>query len=680
MNKINELYDGIKEVIISTLFQKSALNRSLAGVVNNRMVYFDVNEKNAFKTNYTVNRAIKLLANSIAQLPVQIYRGDTLLEPDTVLNQGFNLKRPHPGTSLNKLIKESCIYYFLDGDLMIYIDLEAPFSLEVINPSKMKRQKNGSWKFNNSLIIPEEQLIHISNFNPGSTDGKGLSLIDVVKAELNADARALEYNSMFFKNSTNVGGTLISTNKDRPATKEQMQEATDTFNMRNASSSNAHKTIGLYGGIKYEQQPQTMRDMDFIKLGESVRDKVLAVFGIHKCLLGATDSVDRAVALEATRQLWNQTITPEVISLQEEFNTALFNRFFPGYHCVFDMTGIDALKQSIDLKMEQVKVYRLQGYTTNELNERFNLGMEDVSDPVGDMRLLPTSLIPADDYLMDNTQEPEEPQKGTDKTLDKVATLLLDDEKEAKTTHLAAKKSRATRSFVRNYDKTTRKSEKRIVSALNKYNSKQLGKVMAIVKRDESDLNTTLANIQNLISGEKVLLSNTMRPVYVEGSKDAHKLALSVVEPAKAVRDDYIEEVVEAMTNKIVGISNTTYKLIRNQVKESTEAGETLIKLATRIRSIYKFNSSRLRTIARTESNMLVSRTTDAVYRDKNVKKKIWINNVDEGTRDSHAANGSVGQVPYNHVYNNGQKFPGDGNGGAGENINCRCCFSAVVD
>lgn len=699
INKLKDAYVGIKDVINNTLFQKS-LNSTLAGVVNSRMVYYDMGDKDAFKTNYTVNRAVRLLAEGIAQLPVQIYRGDTLLEPDARLQQGFNLKRPHPRTSLYKLLKEASVHYFLEGDMMLYIDLEAPFSLEVVNPTKMKRQKNGTWKYNNSIIIPDEQLIHVSNFDPSSTDGKGLSLIDVVSAELSNDAKALEYSQMYYKNFTNIGGTLVSTDKDRPATKEQMDDATRAFNMKNASSANAHKTVGLYGGIKYEQQTQSMHEMDFLESRKDVRDKILAVYGIHKCLLGATDSVDRAVSLEATRQLWNQTLIPQVIAVQEEFNSCLFNRYFPGYRCVFDMSGIDALRQSVDVKMKQVEIYRAMGYTTNELNERFDLNMEEVTDPVGDMRFVPTSLIPVDDLYLDDTDlkaSKSNANKSTSSiksinlddldcitnksnTIDKVVDIVLEEEKLANQEREIANKSRATRTYVRRYNKTLRLSEKRVASKLGKYFSKQLGKVMGLVKGDgNSDLNTLLASIQNLINEEKTILQDTMKPVYKEGSADAVKLANATINK-KAARADYIDEVVESMTNKIVGISDTTYKLIRNQVKTSITEGETVNELAKRIQSVYKFNSSRVRTIARTESGMLVSRSSDKVYKDNNVEKKQWVANLDECTRETHSANHSAGTVKYSHVYDNGQSFPSDGVGGASENINCRCCIAPVIE
>lgn len=661
--KIKEAYAAMKDIFAPT---NKSLNDDLAGIVGNNFITLSSNKVSGYDSHYCIYRGIDMLAESIAQLPLQIYRGDTLMNPDFTLQQGFNLNRPHPQVSLNELIYQCCVYFWYRGEFMTYIDLEHPFSLEPVNPRLMVKQKNGTWKWNNKMIIPEEQLIYVPLFNP---DGdRGLSPVDVVKAELINDTKAGEYNTKFFENFAQIGGTL--TDPKGQATTDQMRDAVRQFNQKHASSGSAYKTAGLTGGITFNETAQTMREMEFLESRREVRDKILAVLGIHKALFGVTDQVNRSVSEEATRQLWLQVLKPKAIRIQEKLNQQLFNRYFPGYKCKFDFNSIDALKEGAEAKLTQAKVYRELGYTMNEINEHFDLGMEDVTEPVGDMRFIPTSFIPVDDLYIETSI----PTKSSSDTLDKVVDIVLKEEK-------STNKSKATRTYIRRYNKLQRTVEKKVSGKIGKYFAKQLGKVISIIKTNPTtDTNTLLSTIHNLINEEKTVLSDTMRPVYRDGSQEAVGFALTAIKADKVVtRDDYVDEVVEAMVNKISNINNYTYKLIRSQVKESTLEGESLNQLSKRITSIYKFNSSRVRTIARTESGMLISRTTDKVYKENNVKNKRWGGNLDEATRDTHATNQGMGEVDYNYVYPNTQVFPLDGNGGAANNVSCRCCLIPVV-
>ena len=523
--KIKEAYTAVKGIFASD----KSLNDDLAGIVGNQFVTLSTNKVDGYNSHYCIYRGIDLLAESVAQLPLQIYRGDTLMPVDFRLNEGFNLNTPHPQLSLNELLYKCCVYFWYRGEFMLYIDMNNPFSIEPVNPNLMARQKNGSWKWNNSMIIPEEQLVYVSLFNP---DGdRGLSPIDVVKAELVNDTKAGEYNTKFFENFAQIGGTL--TDPKGMATADQMKSAVKQFNQKHASSSSAYKTAGLTGGITFNETAQTMREMEFLESRREVRDKILAVLGIHKALFGVTESVDRAVSLEATRQLWLQVIKPKAIRIQQKMNQQLFNRYFPGYRCQFNFSSVDALKQGVDVKLKQVEVYRALGYTMNELNEKFELEMETITDPVGDLRLVPTSLIPVDDYYDSNSigRATSNPTKQIDKAID----LILEN------------------------DKPEVSVDRKVVRKLSGYFSKQLGKVLKIVHTNKDPL----PEIKTLLE--------------------------------KQISDNSISSII----NKSNGVNTITYRLICEQVDDSSTTDE-LIK---RIQSVYKYQSSNSKMIVKEEIN-----------------------------------------------------------------------------
>ena len=665
-NKTNEslttLTTKIEELERSIV--KSALNTSLAGIVGTNWVELETSRfDNAFNNNYIINRCVNLLSQSIAQLPLDIYKGNTKLDTEFRF-PNFDLQNPNPEMSLYELIYTACVYYFYRGEFMIFINLTPPrISLEPVNPRMMALQKDGSWKFDNKLIIPKEQLIYCKFLNPDGA--RGLSPVDVIKDELITDLRSGEYQRKFFEQFGKIG--IILQDTLGMATYDDMKTLVNQFNQAHAGSGNAHKTLGLPKGITAAELSQTMKDMDFLAGRKDIRDKILSHYGIHGAVFGISDNITYQTQKDAMRMLWQLTLLPQCYRIQEKINQHLMNRYFPGYQVYFNYTDVKELQESITEKINQAEGYRRLGYTLNEINDYFDLGMEKINAPIGNMRFVSSGLIPVDELTIEDNTKSTSPE---DK-LDKVVKVIEDyDSKNAKITR-----------YKQQFNKLQRQHEKKMVGKLGKYFASQLGKVLAIIKEkksiDKMDINVILSLINNLLEQEKEVLSSTMKPLYVDAALAGSGLAIDLLALSVPARAE--EVVVNAMTNKIRGINDHTYNLIRNQIKDGINAGESVAQISDRIISVYKFNSSRARIIAQTESANCMNRSTDAEYKKAGAKKKVWIATNDKATRDSHRVCGAQGEIDYNKPFANGLMFPGDPNGTGAEIINCRCAFAATM-
>jgi HK97 family phage portal protein len=557
--------------------------------------------------------------------------------------------------SLSEVLYTACVYYFYRGEFMLYINLEPPrISLEPINPKLMARTKDGNWRFDNKITIPKEQLVYVKFLNP---DGdRGLGPVDVIKDELITDARSGEYQKKFFENFGKIGGTLED--DLGMATQEDMRSLVNQFNQAHAGSANAYKTLGLPKGIKYSELSQTMREMEFLSGRKDIRDKVLAILGIHSAVFGITENITYQTQKDAMRMLWQLTLVPASYRIQEKLNQHFFNRYFPGYQCYFDFNSVKELQESLQEKVAQAEAYKRLGYTMNEVNDYFDLGMDDINEPIGKMRFVPSGMIPVEELLI----EPE-PTKSTnpEDNLDKVVKIIEEFDNKSANIHRVKQE----------FNKRQRSVEKQFVGKLRKYFSSQLGKVLAVIKEKKSinktDINVILAMIDNLLEEEKAVLQGTLAPIYNKGSLEGSGLAIDTLRLQVAARVD--EAVVGLMVNKIRNINNHTYNLIRNTIKEGILAGESVAEMSNRVIDIYKFNTARARIIAQTESCGVMNRSTDAEYKKAGVKKKVWIGTMDKSIRDSHAENNNIGEVDYNFTYSNGQQFPADGRGGAREHV-----------
>ena len=141
---------------------------------------------------------------------------------------------------------------------------------------------------------------------------------------------------------------------------------------------------------------------------------------------------------------------------------------------------------------------------------------------------------------------------------------------------------------------------------------------------------------------------------------------------------------------RVVNVTQTTKNRIRRAIQVADKEALGVDATAKLIREYTSgaMGRSRAATIARTETHAAASFATDAANRELALpaQKKRWVAVSDGRTRDGHAAaNGQeVGIDEPFIVRYKGQdikmKYPHDGSGGAGNNINCRCLAIYFTD
>jgi len=676
--KVEDLEQQVTD-LQQQLVATSDLSKSLIGFNDGRTYYFDTSKNDSFSEHYTIYRGIDLLASLGAGLEVEIYRGDNLVPPETTLPGGFNIYSPNPYMSLNDLHYNALVWYFYRGEYMVEINDESGFMyLMPINPSNMSRKTNSKdWTFDNGGVkrtILDENLIYVKMLNPDD-NARGLSPVDVVKTDLLNEKASLDYNTAFFKNFGQISGFFYD--KEGKARNEDMERIVKQFKSTKVGTHKAYQALGLPRGIRYEQMGQTMAEMQFLESRKDIRDRILAILGIHKALFGVTDQVNRSVSEEAVRMLWLHNLQPKMKRIESAWNRKLFRDYFPAFTYKFDFSQIAELKQSADALDKRARLLKYLGYTTNEINERLKIGMEEINDPVLNVRVLPTGLIPFSEFSDTDENASNNTKYISSQNVDELLLEYFpDDNEEIKENSNTYKNMR----YVRKMDKISRKSEKKMTSKLGKFFSKELGAVIKIVLGEQQaaeGFNTTevLAQIMNLLNENKSNLIKLMTPLYEDASLDADTLATNFV---KTTADPAANEaVVSQLANKITDISNHTYRLIRTQIKDGINAGETIDQIANRVRNVYKFNKSRARMIARTETLKVTEATTDERYKEAGVQLKQWISSGGEESREEHIANASQGPIPYDQTFQSGQMHPGEGS--ASQVINCRCTLVPVI-
>jgi SPP1 gp7 family putative phage head morphogenesis protein len=147
--------------------------------------------------------------------------------------------------------------------------------------------------------------------------------------------------------------------------------------------------------------------------------------------------------------------------------------------------------------------------------------------------------------------------------------------------------------------------------------------------------------------------------------------------PAAAV----LEFIKERKSN-LKDVPQKTHDVVKAQLVEGIQNGETVAQLAARVRSA--FNN-----LADVDANRIAMTETGSAYgagraqgmRQAGVRWKQWLTSGDSNVRPAHAkANGQAVKVSDPFIVDNEElDFPGDTNGSPGNVINCRCVSIAVT-
>jgi len=352
---------------------------------------------NPYAQNYTVHRALQILATNIAQVPFEFYRGEQKLGPEFELNEV--LRRPNGYTSNFELWEGTIVNLFLYGEAFWFLNTNNYNIIREIyslHPNYMDHVQESStdpissWIYNNKMPMGLEEVVHFKLYNTGGV--RGLSPLDTLKQDISNDSAAASLSNKMFKNGTKLSG-VIEVDKDAGTNLEEMRRILAMWKAEHQGESNAGKVGALLGGMKYRELGQTMSDLKLIDSRDANRDRILLLLGIHKAVVGVTDKIDRATADTALRSLWQTTLKPETVRIQEKINAELLDDYFPGVTCKFDLTVVEELKKDLNDTLDAATKFWKMGYTRNEINARLGLRMPDVEN---DDRYIPRIMIPED--------------------------------------------------------------------------------------------------------------------------------------------------------------------------------------------------------------------------------------------------------------------------------------------
>jgi len=353
-------------------------------------------------------KCVDLIASNVSTNKFHLYdiRKD---EKKIVVNHPLLklLQRPNKYQTTTDLIYQISSQIDITGVSYLYpvksIDGSNYLELWVLNPYRVKvikgtddivshyiyrKEKGGETRFELN------ELIEIKRPDPFDIT-KGLSTIQKAKYEIEGVLNAVQWNSNFFSNGAMPSGILTT---DQQMTDESFDRLDKEWRTKYEGASNAHKTLLLDGGLRWEQVTLKQKDMDFIKQREFSRDEILAIFGVPKSILYAND-VNRANAEAGKYFFAEYTLSPRLDLIFEKLNI-FYLSLFKGTEG-FELQPENPVPENVEQQLMRKEKSVNRWLTVNEVRQ------EDGYEPLdgGDILYLPTNLVPSGQDI--NTNPPQ---------------------------------------------------------------------------------------------------------------------------------------------------------------------------------------------------------------------------------------------------------------------------------
>lgn len=617
-------------------------------------------------------------------------RGFEVIEDGPVYNTFTSV---NPLMTAQQLWAATTIYYALDGDVFWVLEngnnqpiqnpTEWPKEIYPVGADSFKPLKDGNdmqigWHRKQGKIdIKYElwQVIHFYKFNPYNPID-GLSPFEVIRSAAVQDAQASAYNEAFFANGAEPGGILEVPGNPQ---KEQRTAIINAWNDQHKGPGKSNKTALLTAGAKYNRNPRTHSDMQYLEGRKWNRDETFAGFRTPKQLASIYEDLNYATAGTQLKQYWENVVIPVLNYFEDMVNGKMMSRAREGsgLYVMFDLSKVEALREDMSSKSETATRLSQIGIPTSDIIDLLEINVEKKGWQ--DKWWAPMNLVPITGAGFspdpEEPDEPEEPKEGKIiSDINKVCTKLQRAIDKEKFWNLYVAK------VLNPYEENYRKKIKAFWFDLRKHQLKLWDEATKMVRATPSQGELSDILFNDVEWGEKLI--NVSKP-YISGS-----MSLSIDEVSDelggspmSMEDPRVIAALNTKLNKIKGITNRFWNGLQSYISEGLEAGETVNEIQSRIKDAFNqaASYSRTLTIARTEISQSTSAVRHEAFKVAGVEKHEWGTAGDENVRDDHVTFGAqeAKGLNYNYMRAVGKSgtllYPNDMQGPADQVINCRC-------
>jgi HK97 family phage portal protein len=638
---------------------------------------------NLYSYHWLIYSAITAKAERLSQIPIVIKdsKGISVTDPSHFLVRFFN--RPNETQSWQEFLEATITFLETTGNALWELNRDNKGKIQKIynlSPDKIdliKDNKNSIVAYNyypstgNIYRLKTEDVIH-HKYTSTSSELWGTSplapLIPSVLISIYLDL----YIKNFFKNSGKVAGVL-ETDKDIP--QPIFERIENRWQKLYQGLNNAWKTLILDRGLTYKPISIKPDEMPFGELNNEIILRILAVLDVAPIMIGSLKDASYANAKQQYRIFW-EALLPKAQKITSKITHFLLPQMgYEGYSVEMDFSNIDALKEDAKLQAEIDSIYvRSHIKVPNEVRQE-RWGLEGLP--------------------------------GGDEMFVQVGTKVIETEKNIVKQEIRETTDRVGFEEWIEFYKITTKGEKQLAGIISDFFNKIKEDILSKTKD-----NYESKNIEGILSNGadyiKEIVTTTKLPMQKAIARGA-KTAIAEIEKeisiqkrlsnniSKAIDIGYNFDLTDTeITNWLSKeqykfadqtILETTFNMLRKELKEGFEQGETMKEISARVSKVFegtvRATSFRAMLIARTEIISASNFGKSFSYNKMAVPYKQWIASYGAiiPPRPTHeiAHRQIVKQSELFIVGGEMANYPGDPGLSAKERCQCRCTIKGLL-
>ena len=299
------------------------------------------NYANAYEEIEVVNRAVNMIVDDVAEIPVDV-GGKLPLDPviknirksrvDILLN-----REPNPFQDVNSFKRNLIIDLLIDGNIFVYFDGIHLYQLPARNVDIDTHEKNfvSRYVYQGKLDYTPEEIIHVKE-NSFNSIYRGVPRLKPAWRTMQLLGSMRKFQDTFLKNGAVPGLVIKSPNTLSEKIKERMLAA---WRARYNPNTGGNRPLILDGGLEVDSLTNvSFKELDFQSSIEANERIILEAMGVPPLLL---DSGNNANIRPNHRMYYLETILPIV----RKINFA-FERYF-GFDLQEDISNIPALQPEL---------------------------------------------------------------------------------------------------------------------------------------------------------------------------------------------------------------------------------------------------------------------------------------------------------------------------------------------
>jgi len=298
--------------------------------------------REGFMQNAIVYRAVRMVAEAAASIPLLLYEGDAEIETHPLLDL---LRRPSLDHTGIDFLESWYGFLLVAGNAYaeaVALD-GAVRELHVLRPDRMKVIPGlDGWpegyeysaggravRFRDDIVQGVRPILHVRLFHPAN-DHYGMSPIEAAATAIDIHNAASGWNKALLDNSARPSGALVYANASGAMTEEQFARLKLELEASYQGALHAGRPLLLEGGLDWKPLSLSPKDMDFIEAKNVAAREIALAVGVPPMLLGIPGDNTYSNYQEAQRAFWRQTVLPLVNRTARALSLWLGPSFAPG--------------------------------------------------------------------------------------------------------------------------------------------------------------------------------------------------------------------------------------------------------------------------------------------------------------------------------------------------------------